>query len=113
RCRRNEPAGPSVVGLVGAHDRILTIDILPGNTTPRDNMVAAPSVIRAIAVCRQRAPEVGCSEERYLAAQAGIDHKLIEVLETGAQLAEQRRKSLGLRIVSIEPTQLYKKYLAA
>ncbi len=80
----DQPARTHVIGLVGAHDRIFTVDILPGNPSPGDNVVAAPTMIGAIAIGSERAAEIGRGKERHLAAQPGSDHKLIEVFECGA-----------------------------
>jgi hypothetical protein len=37
----DQPARTRVVGLVGAHDRVFTVDILAGDASPGDNVVAA------------------------------------------------------------------------
>ncbi len=85
----DQPACSHIIGLVGAHDRVLTVDILPGDPSPGHDVVAAPTVIGAIAVGGERAAKVRNGEERHLAAQSGGDHQLIEVLERSTQLAEQ------------------------
>ena len=64
--------------------------------------MAARAVVRAIAVGGERAAKVRDREERYLVAESGGDHELIEVLERGAQLAQQGGKALGLGVVGIE-----------
>jgi len=95
--------------LIGAHDGVFAVDVLAGDGSSGDDVMAAPTVIGAVAVGSERSTEIGNGKQCHLAAQSGRDHQLIEVLEGGTQLAQQGRKALGLGIMGVEPPSSTKK----
>ena len=110
--RRYQPSGAHIIGLVRADHGICAVHVSTLHRAARDNVVAPPAVVCAVAVCGQCPSKVGGGEGRYLVVHAQCRHRCIEVFESLAELRKEPRNLWPLIVMRIEAAESHIKDLA-